>query len=360
LYFLGVARFVDVCTALNALEGVGLASLTLVAWRHPWVEAKRLLAGGVVAGCIATVAYDIVRVPIVYSGIPVFKAITYFGTVFLGVDRSTPLSEVIGWAYHLSNGVSFALMYAAIAPRPGPVSAVLWGLSLEAAMLLTPYAEVFGYQRDLRFFAITIGSHAVFGLAMWLGLHAFDAKDRFGRGWLTPAVLAVPVGLTIMAADFHRLYAASLPQSPPAYIGAHLYTVWNVPEPDRVAVIWIMKRFVDRDATFHFIEPFEAIKFGTPFDVPEARVRRSGASSATQVLIAIENLRDPRLDRLAHMTALTEVTPWMLANDSEAGALAGHMRSVAEVSCGRALTNQCLLTLLLDLDDWHRSGSGTP
>jgi hypothetical protein len=39
------------------------------------------------------------------------------------------------------------------------------------------------------------------------------------------------------------------------------------------------------EAEFHFIEPFEAIKFGTGFDVPEATVRRSGLSS---VLMAME------------------------------------------------------------------------
>jgi Chromate resistance exported protein len=62
----------------------------------------------------------------------------------------------------------------------------------------------------------------------------------------------------------------------------HLYTVWNVHEPDRVAAVWVMQRFAYRDAVFRFIEPFEKVKFGTPFDMPEAAVRRTGTQSATR------------------------------------------------------------------------------
>ena len=53
-------------------------------------------------------------------------------------------------------------------------------------MLLTPYAEVFGYQRDGRFMAITIGSHAVYGFVLWLGLRYYG---RLGHG---QSILAVP------------------------------------------------------------------------------------------------------------------------------------------------------------------------
>lgn len=354
LYFFGVSTFVRLSTVLISIEIVALAALTWHAWRHGRTDTLRLLLGGLWAGSLATLAYDVVRIPIIHSGIPVFKAISYFGTTLLAVERPTPASELLGWAYHFSNGVSFALMYAALAVSPGPLTAVLWGLLLEGAMLLTPYAEVFGYQRDARFMAITIGSHAVYGCAIWLGLRRFNASERLLEPrWIVLGLLAVPIGLSATAVDFNVRFAPKIPASPPPYIGPHLYTVWNVPEPDRVAVIWTMKRFVDRDAVFHFIEPFETVTFGRPFDMPEASIRRSGTQSATQVLMFERHLDGAKLGALAQMAALTEITPWMLASDPDAGALAERLRRTAETSCGKRLSAACLPSVLSDLDAWY-------
>ncbi len=97
------------------------------------------------------------------------------------------------------------------------------------------------------------------------------------------------------------------------------------------------------------------IRFGTPFDMPEAKVRRSGTQSATQVVLASTGLKDEKLEALARMTGLTEISPWMLATDTAAGHLAEHMRKVADSACGRSMTGACLPTLLQDLDDWYKA-----
>ena len=362
LYFFGVARFGTLAATLLPIEVVGLAALGIHAAITRNQSHVRLLVTGLWAGCLATVVYDLVRVPIVHAGLPVFKAISYLGTVLLGVERPTVLSEILGWTYHLSNGVSFGLMYAAIATRPGLVSAVLWGLSLEGAMLLTPYAEVFGYQRDLRFLAITIGSHAAFGATLWLALRG-ARPDGAGQPPLRPlhygaGITGVLLVLLLVAADSHRLHAARAAQSPPPYIGPKLYTTWNVPEPDRVSAIWIVTRFVDRDVKFHFVQPFDKIRFGTPFDVPEAGIRRHGMQSATEFLIAREKLAlTPKLAALARMTNLTEVSPWMLAASSEAGRLAERFRGSAAAACGHALSAACVDDLLRSLDRWYEDAS---
>jgi hypothetical protein len=354
LYFFGAASFFKLSMTMSGIELVLIACLIWWAWRMSWKEAKGLLAAGFWAGCLATLAYDVVRVPIVHGGIPVFKAISYFGTVLLGQSRPSAISELFGWGYHLSNGVSFALMYMAAAVRPGPFSAILWGLSLEGAMLVTPYAEVFGYQRDARFMAITVGSHAIYGFVLWWGLRRYRMPPvRFSAGWRIATLGLVPLLLAVMAIDFNLLYASKIPQSPPPYMGRHLYTVWNVPEPDRVAVMWLLKRFVDHDAEFRFIEPFEKVNYGRPFDMPEADIRRSGTQSATQVLMTRSKLSDAKLEFLARTTGLTEVTPWMLASDSSAEAFAGRMRSTADRACGKKMSSACFPMLLQNLDDWY-------
>lgn len=356
LYFLGLLSFRAGAVWLLAVEVGGLALLWSFAGEDDRERVTQLLLSGVWAGGLATVAYDVVRIPVAHSGVPVFKAISYFGTVLVGVNSPTLLSETLGWGYHLSNGVSFGLMYAALVRRPRVYSAVIWGLTLEAVMLLTPYAEVFGYRKDAKFLAITIGSHVVYGLVLWLALRLWAGGwgMRIRPSYVWGGFLCVALGIALIAADFHARYAAALPPSPPPYIGPHLYTTWDVPEPDRVVAMWVLRR-VEPGARFYFIKPFEPIKYGKPFDIPEAAVRRHGVQSATQVLIEQQGLgSDARLREFARMTYLNEVTPWMLASDPAAGRLTELLRGAADRECGAALNPACAERLFSVLDEVYK------
>jgi hypothetical protein len=353
LYFFGVASFGALAGILLTVEALGLLALAVYARAAGRPTLLRLLAGGLWAGCLATLVYDLVRVPIAHAGLPVFKAISYFGTVLLGVDQPTAASELVGWGYHLSNGVSFGLMYAAIATRPGPFTAVIWGLLLEGAMLLTPYAEVFGYQRNAPFMAVTVGSHALYGLTLWLALRQWNRREP-SRVAVGGGVAAVGLGLFLIAADFHRLEAATLPPSPPPSLGPELHVTWDVPEPDRVAALWVMKRFANAEAQFHFIRPFAPLQYGVPFDVPEAEIRRAGSLSATEVLLTrLARGAGPHLALLARTAHLTEITPWMLPSDPVAGALAVTLRDAAAAHCGERLRATCLDGLFAVIDRWY-------
>ncbi len=356
LYFHGVLSFDEGVRWLLVPEVVGLAAVAAWARAAGREDLLRRLGAGLWAGGLATLAYDLVRVPISAAGIPVFKAISYFGTVLLGLDAPTPLSETAGWAYHLSNGLSFGLMYAVLVGQPGLVTALAWGLALEGAMLLTPYAEVFGYRLDARFLAVTLGAHAVYGFVLWMALRPWvPPLRRPSVPYVALGLLSVPVGISIIAADFHIRYAEKLPPSPPPYIGSHLYTTWDVPEPDRLAALWVLRRFVEPAARFHFVPPFTAVRYGRPFDLPEAEVRREGARSATEVLVTKHGLdADARLRSLAAMTHLAEVTPWLLPADHDAGRLVQGIREVTTSACGQRLSAGCAEDVFAFLDAWHR------
>lgn len=356
-YFLGAAAFNKVTAQTLLVEIAGLALIARWLVKHQRKELQGYFLGGLWAGSLATLAYDVVRIPVAHSGIPVFKAISYFGTVLLGVQSPTPLSETLGWAYHLSNGVSFGLMYAALVQKPRIYSAVIWGLTLEAVMLMTPYAEIFGYRRDAKFFAITFGAHAVYGLVLYLGLRLWTGVGSFQlrRSYVAAGLLCVLLGISLIAADSYRRYARSLPPSPPAYIGPHLYTTWDVPEPDRIVAMWVTKRFVEPQASFYFIKPFDTLRYGQPFDVPEAEIRRHGIRSATQFLVEQRGLNsDAKLNTLARMTYLNEVTPWMLASDPEAGQLTQRLRLAAEKDCGQSMSSNCIDRLFEELDHFYQ------
>lgn len=348
LYFDGVGRFNRVAPVLLVVEAAGLVGAAAVARRQGRTDIVALIAAGLWSGCLATMAYDLVRVPLVHAHLPVFKSVSYFGMLLAGAQQPSSGSELLGWGYHLSNGVSFGLMYAALLPRPRAITAILWGLSLEGLMLLTPYAEVFGYARDANFLTITLAAHAVYGAVLWLGLRTFSVLSGALR-LLHLIIVSLAIGL--IAADFHHLYASTLTPPPPPYIGPHLYTCWSSPEPDRIAVLWITKRYTDPAAEFRFIEPFDKIRFGRPLDMPEAEIRREGTLSATEVLVNRARLPvTRRLGSLVHATHVAEVVPWTMIADHEAGREVDALRRTAATTCGTKFRPECLPSLFEQLD----------
>src|SRR5206468_3605147 len=200
---------------------VALVVLTVWARRTGRRELYDRIMGGLWAGLFASLAYDAVRVPIAHAGIPVFRAISYFGTVFLAQTSPTVTSEVVGWTYHLSNGIGFGLAYAAVVARPRWWTAVIWGVTLELSMLYTPYAEVFGYQRSWTFFSVTMGAHVVYGLGLWASLRYWTGGRTLGssprQSQLVLATTSAAVVLVIggIAADSHARTAPTMPPSPP-------------------------------------------------------------------------------------------------------------------------------------------------
>lgn len=318
------------------------------------------IAAGIWAGALATLAYDLVRVPISASGVPVFKAISYFGTVMLGETHPSLPSEIIGWSYHLSNGVGFGLMYAVAVATPRLWTALTWGLVLEGIMLLTPYVEVLGYRASPAFLVTTVGAHLVYGAALWAALVAWRHMHnrRNARSMcLGLLVLAVLVVSAIAIDSFDR-HAATIPPSPPSYIGEHLYTTWSVPEPDRVVVLWVFRRFVDSAIRFHFVEPFSPIEFGIPVDIPEAEVRRSGTRSATETLLEERGLAtDPALRTLGEMTHLFEISRWRLPAHPAAHHL-GLQLVEAIGECEPRDVKRCVARGHSFLDEWYARHAG--
>jgi hypothetical protein len=360
LYFNGL---LEMRRSLQLLTLPALVVLLVVlVWsRQRQAEVYDRMRSGMWGGAVATLAYDLVRVPMTWAGIPVFKAISYFGTVILGHPMPTLTSEVLGWLYHLSNGVGFGMMYAALVIQPRWWSAVLWGVSLELLMLLTPYAEVFGYKVNSEFLGMTIGAHVVYGLTLWVTLRGWLAGHRFGvlrtLPWRRIALLTslIPVGLFTVATEFHRRFGLTLPPSPPTYVGPHLYTTWDVVDPDRLTALWVLQRFVDPEAQFHFVKPFSAITVGRPFDTPEAAIRRSSTQAATEVLIASANLHDDHLlAQLAQMGHLYEITPWRLPAHPRTQQLGQEILSVLK-ACVPSVSFRCLGPAFQYLDSWYES-----
>jgi len=138
---------------------------------------------GSLAGLLAAVAYDLFRLPFVFSTawglgglvpqMPLFKVFPRFGAMILAQPieqvRFSVAAHLFGWTYHVSNGVTFGVMYVALVGFPQRRT-WLWGVAvatgIELALLLSPYGQFFGIAVTALFVAVTLAAHLIFGATM--------------------------------------------------------------------------------------------------------------------------------------------------------------------------------------------------
>jgi hypothetical protein len=172
---------------------------------------------GTLAGLFGAVAYDIFRLPFVYSDawgmgrvgipqMPLFKVFPRFGALILGQPLEQPdyslAANLIGWAYHFSNGATFGVMFASmyasskeafVAASETTIRASTWkpiayatlmAVGIELCLLASPYASFFGIRLTMKFVVVTMIAHIIFGI----GLGAYFAWHA--SKWRLPASAA--------------------------------------------------------------------------------------------------------------------------------------------------------------------------
>ncbi len=97
---------------------------------------------------------------------------------------------------------------------------------------------------------------------------------------------------------------AQLPRVPAAAIPGTTWVTRHRPKIDRIACPWLIRRFVDPDATFLFVPPASvqgvADRFGaTPFDIEGTRWSHEGDSCTFDIMVREFGLSHPALDALA-------------------------------------------------------------
>jgi hypothetical protein len=149
---------------------------------------------GTLGGLAGAVAYDIFRLPFVFShawglerfGIPqmpLFKVFPRFGALLLGepVEQASYslAANLLGWAYHFSNGATFGVMFASMYAgareafgdgRGGAWRALPWAMlmavGIELCLLASPYSAFFGIKITPTFVVVTLVAHVIFGLGL--------------------------------------------------------------------------------------------------------------------------------------------------------------------------------------------------
>ena len=98
------------------------------------------------------------------------------------------------------------------------------------------------------------------------------------------------------------------------------------PKIDRIACPWLIRRFIDRQATFHFVASDWVRQAGEeigaiPFDIPETQFSHVGELCSFDAFLAHFGLSDPALQRLAGIVRGADTSRLDLAPQS-AGLLA--------------------------------------
>jgi hypothetical protein len=73
------------------------------------------------------------------------------------------------------------------------------------------------------------------------------------------------------------------------------------PHVDRIASAWLIRRFIDPEATFLFAPPAEFPADAIPFDAPNVELTHHGEDCTFETLMKRARLRDKRVARLAEI-----------------------------------------------------------
>lgn len=165
--------------------------------REEWVrDLADSIAIGAVGGFLATVAYDVVRIPWVMSGIRVYVPNSTYGLWILDADFSTRLTETVGWFYHFANGTAFGIMYALFMRGRHWIFAVVWACLLETIAIFSPYAIVYQLAGKPYIIAIAYFGHVAYGIPLGLMVQRWAGSARFLRhmppiGTATSAIVLI-------------------------------------------------------------------------------------------------------------------------------------------------------------------------
>jgi hypothetical protein len=240
-----------VLVALAALPGV-----------HP--DLRRRIRVGAFAGVVGTLGYDIVRIPFALAGQRVFAPIESYGMLIADATASSGWTSTLGWLYHLSNGITFGVAYAAVAARRHWAWGVAWGLLLESVAVFSPFAVRYGIQGQAVPIAIAYGAHLFYGYPLGRLVQHLDRTDaglrRLGR-LSVPAVIGVAVVLVL---GWHRPWLSGPAEDEAARLSS-AGTPTTVVSDDRFEPEWLRIRAGGCAA----IENRTPARFVTPFGVVE-------------------------------------------------------------------------------------------
>ena len=185
----GAALIVHVLTSISlgvALVGAGIivTGVGTLTWmclpsmaRTEIVQRAKV---GLIAGFLATIAYDVSRwliVTLFHDTFAPFDVFPIFGHAIAGTNLSPTVATTIGILYHYTNGILFAVAYAILLAPRGWWAGILWALGLEALML-TIYPGWLHPAPFQEFVNVSVLGHVAYGSVLGIVSRQLLARQR--------------------------------------------------------------------------------------------------------------------------------------------------------------------------------------
>jgi len=183
----------DVLAKVALLPSIGVIRIFLGFLYRRKDPLARVVAVGLGAAAVATLALEAIRLPGFWLGLMPGNLPRLMGVLLLDQFATGPTlrSDVAGWAYHFWNGASFGLIYVLIFGTCRRWVGALYGVLLGVGFMSSPVVAALGVGflglEFSRGFPVTvILAHAAFGgmlgwlSARWLGFEASPACDAVG------------------------------------------------------------------------------------------------------------------------------------------------------------------------------------
>lgn len=185
----GAALIVHVLTSISlgvALVGAGIivTGVGTLTWmclpsmaRTEIVQRAKV---GLIAGFLATIAYDVSRwliVTLFHDTFAPFDVFPIFGHAIAGTNLSPAVATTIGILYHYTNGILFAVAYAILLAPRGWWTGIFWALGLEVLML-TVYPGWLHPAPFEEFVSVSILGHVAYGSVLGIFCRRLLARQR--------------------------------------------------------------------------------------------------------------------------------------------------------------------------------------
>ena len=172
-------------------------ALTLI-WYWARRSSRIFLADALVigfwGGLLGTVAYDLIRIPFLLMGQRVFVPIRIYGIWVYDATLSSRQTDLVGWSYHFSNGISFGIMYALFMARRHWFWAIVWAFFLETIAILSPFSTIFNLSGNYYAIAVAYLGHIAYGIPLGWLVYRWDETRRWikqSANWRVPAFFVV-------------------------------------------------------------------------------------------------------------------------------------------------------------------------
>jgi hypothetical protein len=128
-------------------------------------------------------------------------------------------------------------------------------------------------------------------------------------------------------------------ESPPS-----VFSTWDIFEVDKLASIWLLKRFVNPKVKIKLYPKGDTITEGIPFDTPEAKFRRYHNMSTYEMFRRHFDIDDPRCIYISKIVHDVEINTWEKKVMSESRSVIDAIKNIiTDSSTSEEIINRAIM-----------------